>query len=182
MDSSSEINNCREIIPYVSPVNIVRIAAQENQRVDISEPVLLPSSVSSHPRENVSGTSNESELTPHQLTRRKRELINAEVVALSDVSFAIVPLAGETNIYTVKLNKVRSMDNLKDLPNHKGFDKKSSSNLSNDDVLMQSLVQKEETERITNFDCHEVVVVLHQEIPFFVAELVLGEFMEAVVW
>ncbi|KAH0746480.1 hypothetical protein KY285_008137 [Solanum tuberosum] len=77
---------------------------------------------------------------------------------------------------------VRSMDNLKDLPNHKGFDKKSSSNLSNDDVLMQSLVQKEETERITNFDCYEVVVILHQEIPFFVAELILGEFMEVVVW
>ncbi|KAG5577274.1 hypothetical protein H5410_057408, partial [Solanum commersonii] len=109
MDSSSEIYNCREIIPYVSPINIVRIAAQENQRVDISEPVLLPSTVSSHPRENVSGTS--SELTPHQLTRRKRGLINAEVVALSDISFAIVPLAGETNIYTVKLNKGEDLVN-----------------------------------------------------------------------
>ncbi|KAG5577039.1 hypothetical protein H5410_057173 [Solanum commersonii] len=96
MNSSFEINNCREIIPY----------AQENQRVDSSEWVLLPSSVSRHPRENVSGTSNESELTPHQLTGRKRELINAEVIALTNVSFAIVPLAGETNIYIVKLNKV----------------------------------------------------------------------------
>uniref|UniRef100_M1AKL4 Uncharacterized protein n=1 Tax=Solanum tuberosum TaxID=4113 RepID=M1AKL4_SOLTU len=105
MDSSSEINNCREIIPYVSPVNIVRIAAQENQRVDISESVLLPSSVSNHPRENVSGTPNEYELTLHQLTWRKRGLINAEVIAISTVSFAIVPLASETNIYTVKLNK-----------------------------------------------------------------------------
>lgn len=28
-----------------------------------------------------------------------------EVIALSNVSFAIVPLAGETNIHTVKLNK-----------------------------------------------------------------------------
>lgn len=56
------------------------------------------------------------------------------------------------------------MDNLKVLPNHKSFDKQSSFNLSNDDVLMRSLVQKEETERITNLDCHELVVVLHQEV------------------
>jgi len=64
----------------------------------------------------------------------------------------------------VKSKQVRSMDNLKNLPNHKAFDNQSSSNLSNDDVLMRSLVQKEETERITNLDCHEVVVVLHQEV------------------
>ncbi|KAG5577252.1 hypothetical protein H5410_057386 [Solanum commersonii] len=265
MNSFSQINNCHEIIPYISPVNIVRIA-------------------------------NESELTIHQLTGRKRGLINAEVIALSIVSFAIVPLAGETNIYTIKLYKgedlvdpfrlnkkyhdilddwtcekrrrpngqcdkvyyhmkkrsicrsvmnvcryifdgyekmkvevdsetnmikeikigspkrpskkrkkepsnsehttkeqkanngelyvgnevalmcemielketsefvVCSMDNLKNLPNPKAFDKQSSSNLSNDDVLMRSLVQKEKTERITNLDCHEVVVVLHQEV------------------
>ncbi|KAK4716294.1 hypothetical protein R3W88_014632 [Solanum pinnatisectum] len=56
------------------------------------------------------------------------------------------------------------MDNLKDLPNHKALDKQSSSNLSNNDVLMRSLVQKDETERISNLDCHEVVVVLHQEV------------------
>ncbi|KAG5577027.1 hypothetical protein H5410_057161 [Solanum commersonii] len=36
---------------------------------------------------------NESELTLHQLTGRKRGLINAEVIAISTVSFAIVPLA-----------------------------------------------------------------------------------------
>ncbi|KAH0712508.1 hypothetical protein KY289_008467 [Solanum tuberosum] len=59
---------------------------------------------------------------------------------------------------------VRSMDNLKNHLNHKAFDNQSSSNLSNDDVLMQSLVQKEETERITNLDCHEAVFVLHQEV------------------
>ncbi|KAG5577040.1 hypothetical protein H5410_057174 [Solanum commersonii] len=48
------------------------------------------------------------------------------------------------------------MENLKNLPNHKAFDNQSSSNLSNDDVLMRSLVQKEETERIINLDCQEV--------------------------
>ncbi|KAH0712589.1 hypothetical protein KY289_008548 [Solanum tuberosum] len=68
----------------------------------------------------------------------------------------------ETNM--IKEIKIRSMDNLKNLPNPKAFDKQSSSNLSSDDVLMRSLVQKEETERITNLDCHEVVVVLHQEV------------------
>ncbi|KAG5610214.1 hypothetical protein H5410_021495, partial [Solanum commersonii] len=185
---------------------------------------------------------NESELTPHQFTRRKRGLINAEVIALSTNSFAIVHLEGETNIcittghvkregvlmvnvttyildgyekmkievnseinmvkeikkkiysnseYTSTKQKenngelhvgnevalmcemielkeicefVRSMDNLKNLLNHKAFDKQSSSNLSNDDVLIRSLVQKDETERIINLDSHEVVVVLNQEV------------------
>ncbi|KAH0682789.1 hypothetical protein KY290_021376 [Solanum tuberosum] len=59
---------------------------------------------------------------------------------------------------------VRSMDNLKNLPNHKAFGKQSSSNLSNDDVLIRSLVQKDKTERIINLDCHEVVVVLNHEV------------------
>ncbi|KAH0672639.1 hypothetical protein KY290_024874 [Solanum tuberosum] len=59
---------------------------------------------------------------------------------------------------------VCSMDNLKDLSNHKAFDNQSSSNFSNDNVLMRSLVQKVETERITNSDCHEVVVVLQHEV------------------
>ncbi|KAK6776127.1 hypothetical protein RDI58_027128 [Solanum bulbocastanum] len=56
------------------------------------------------------------------------------------------------------------MDNLKNLSNHKALDKQSSSNLSNDDVLMTSLEQKERIETLTNLDCHEVVVVLHQEV------------------
>ncbi|KAK4344901.1 hypothetical protein RND71_035077 [Anisodus tanguticus] len=46
-----------------------------------------------------------SGITPHQLTGRKRRLVNADVIPKTTVNFVIVPLTNETNIYTVKLDK-----------------------------------------------------------------------------
>lgn len=64
----------------------------------------------------------------------------------------------------IKSKQVRPKGNLNNPLNYKRSDKQSSSKLSNDDVLNTSLVQKEEIERSTNLDCHEVVVVLHKEV------------------
>ncbi|KAH0712481.1 hypothetical protein KY289_008440 [Solanum tuberosum] len=99
--------------------------------------------------------SSNSEHTTTKQTENDGELHEGNEVALMCEMIELK----ETNEFVV-----RSMDNLKNLPNHKAFDKQSFSNLSNDDVLMTSLVQKEETERLTNLDFHEVVVVLHQEV------------------
>ncbi|KAJ8556307.1 hypothetical protein K7X08_023065 [Anisodus acutangulus] len=137
MSSSYESNNCRDMIPYVPPIDVVRIAVQENQRNDIIECVLIPCEVSTHPRNNVlrttfSSTStphhpeehnslllicqaieqtmNESEITPHQLTGRKRRLVNAKVTADTDVNFIILPIEGETHIYTIELKKGEVLD------------------------------------------------------------------------
>ncbi|KAG5606015.1 hypothetical protein H5410_027507 [Solanum commersonii] len=149
---------------------------------------------------------NESELTPHQLTRRKRRLINVEFIALSIVSFAIVPLAGETNIYTIKLNKgedlvdpFRLSQKYHDILDGWTCEKRWRTNGQCDkvyyhmkkrsicrsimdvcryildgyekmevevdsDTNMVKEIKKEETKRITNLDCHEVVVVLQQEV------------------
>ncbi|KAK4344898.1 hypothetical protein RND71_035074 [Anisodus tanguticus] len=116
--------------------------AQENQRNNISKSVLVPCGVSSHPMENVSRTTlsststphqseehnpllliseaieqtmvtqNESEITPRHLTGRKRGLVNAEGKACTDVSFIIVPIKGEANIYTIELNKGEGFNDL----------------------------------------------------------------------
>ncbi|KAH0746396.1 hypothetical protein KY285_008053 [Solanum tuberosum] len=99
----------------------------------------------------------ESSNSEHTTMKQKEN--NGELHVGNDVALMCEMIDKETSEFVV-----RSMDNLKNLPNHKTFDNQSSSSLSNDDVLMRSLVKKEEAGRITNLDCHEAVFVLHQEV------------------
>ncbi|KAH0715164.1 hypothetical protein KY284_008069 [Solanum tuberosum] len=76
----------------------------------------------------------ESSNSEHTTTKQKEN--NGELHVGNEVALMCETIEHkETSEFVV-----RSMDNLKNLANHKAFDNQSSSNLSNDDVLMRSLV------------------------------------------
>ncbi|KAM3340886.1 hypothetical protein P3S68_028521 [Capsicum galapagoense] len=84
MDSSHhEVNPCRDIVPYVPPVQIL---------------VLAPTPISSQPLQNDVGTMIVSQ---HPVVRKSR-LVTTIVKSTTLVHFIIVPSKGEEDIYTIK--------------------------------------------------------------------------------